>query len=103
LYFGLICVGLFEEIIFRGFAFTVFRNRIKSTLYFFLVTSIIFGLAHWSLGLHAIVNTAIIGAVFMITMWKIESVIPLITAHFITNYISFSGLIPYNSPWFNFL
>jgi len=71
LYFGLICVGIFEEVIF--------------------------------LGLHAIVNTAIIGAVFMVVMWRTGSVVPTIISHFIVNYVSFSGMIPYNSPWFDLL
>ena len=103
LYFGLICVGIFEEIIFRGLAFTVFRAFVKSTTTLFLITALLFGFMHWSLGLHAIVNTAIIGAVFMVVMWRKGSVMPTIIAHFLVNYVAFSGMIPYNSPWFDFL
>jgi len=103
LYFGLICVGIFEEVIFRGLAFKVFRALVKSTTTLFLITALLFGFIHWSLGLHAIVNTAIIGAVFMVVMWRTGSVVPTIISHFIVNYVSFSGMIPYNSPWFDLL
>jgi len=103
LYFGLICVGIFEEVIFRGLAFTVFRALVKSTTTLFFITALLFGFIHWSLGLHAIMNTAIIGALFMVVMWRTGSVVPTIIAHFIVNYVSFSGVIPYNSPWFDFL
>ena len=101
--FGLAFAGIFEEVIFRGLAFTVFRAVAKSTAILFFITALLFGLIHWSLGLHAIVNTAIIGAVFMVVMWRTGSVLPTIIAHFIINYVSFSGAIPYHSPWFDFL
>jgi len=103
LYFGLLCVGIFEEVIFRGLAYRTFRKYSRSTAFVFFVSSLIFGLIHWSMGLHAIVNTAIIGAVFMVVMWRTGSVVPTIIAHFFVNYVSFSGMIPYDSPWFNFL
>jgi len=103
LFFGLAFAGIFEEVIFRWLAFTVFRALVKSTTCLFIITALLFGFIHWSFGLHAIVNTAIIGAVFMVVMWRTGSVIPTIIAHFIVNYVSFSGLIPYNSPWFDFL
>ena len=103
LYFGLLCVGIFEEVIFRGLAYRTFRKYSRSTAFVFFISSLIFGLIHWSMGLHAIVNTAIIGAVFMVVMWRTGSVVPTIIAHFFVNYVSFSGMIPYDSPWFNFL
>ena len=103
LFFGIMCVGIFEETIFRGMAFTVLRQYFKSTISVFIISSIIFGLIHWSWGVHAIINTAIIGAIFMSVMWKTGSVLPVIIAHFLVDYVSFSGVIPYNSPFFNFL
>lgn len=103
LYFGLLFVGIMEEVVFRGFAYTVLRKYLKSTVLIISVSSLIFGLIHWSIGLHAIVNTAFIGFFFMTAMWRTGSVIPLITAHFISNYVSFSGMIPSDSPWFDFL
>ena len=103
LFFGIMCVGIFEETIFRGMAFTVFSRYFKSAISIFIISSIVFGLIHWSLGVHAIINAAIIGAIFMIVMWKTGSVLPVIIAHFLVDYVSFSGLIPYDSPFFNFL
>jgi len=52
-----------------------------------------FGLIHWSLGLSAIVHTAIIGNVFMVCVWKTGSVLPTIIAHFWVNYVAFSGVL----------
>jgi hypothetical protein len=103
LFFGLLCVGILEEVIFRGLAFSYFRKYSRSTAFVFFATSVIFGLIHWSLGIHAIVNTAIIGAVFMVVMWRTGSVVPTIIAHFFVNYVAFSGMIPLDSPWFVFL
>ena len=104
LFFGLLCTGILEEgIIFRGLAFTYFRKSSRSTAFVFVATALVFGLVHWSLGIHAILNTAIVGAVFMVVMWRTGSVVPTIIAHFFVNYVAFSGMIPYDSPWFNFL
>ncbi len=93
LYLGLfLFTGVVEEIIFRGLAFTVLSENYKSTWKVFLISTLLFGLIHWSLGLNAIFNTAIIGMVFMIVMWSTGSVLPLILAHFIIDYVDFSGL-----------
>ena len=55
-------------------------------------SSFAFGLIHWSLGLSAVIHTAIIGAVFMACMWKTRSVLPTVVAHFCVNYVAFSGI-----------
>ena len=94
LYLGLFFVGFTEEIIFRGLAFRVLYENFKSLPKVFIISSLIFGLIHWSLGINVIINTAIIGAVFMIALWRTKSVWPLIIAHFIVDYVAFSGLIP---------
>ena len=93
LYIGLfLFTGVVEEIIFRGLAFTILSKKYRSMGKVFLISSLLFGLIHWSLGLNAIFNTAIIGMVFMVVMWRTGSVLPLILAHFIVDYVDFSGL-----------
>ena len=90
LYFGLAYVAILEEVIFRGLAFTFLRQRLKSILGVFIVSSLIFGAIHWSLGLAAVVSAGVIGAMFMFAMWRTGSVLPTMAAHFIVNYVSFS-------------
>ncbi len=96
LYIGMFLVAIVEEIIFRGFSFTVLQKKLNNIPITVILSSLLFGIIHWSLGVHAIINTAIIGAIFMIVMWKTRSVIPLIIAHFLVDYIAFSGIIPGN-------
>ncbi|MBW2062216.1 MAG: CPBP family intramembrane metalloprotease [Deltaproteobacteria bacterium] len=98
---GLILVGLVEEIIFRGLCVRLLRKYFSSVWVVFFLSSLIFGLIHWSLGLHAIITTALWGILPLMVMWKTGSVIPSIVAHIVTNVISFSGVTP--EHWFHFL
>lgn len=98
---GLILVGLVEEIIFRGLCVRLLRKYFPSVWVVFFLSSLIFGLIHWSLGLHAIITTALWGILPLMVMWKTGSVIPSIVAHIVTNVISFSSVIP--EHWFHFL
>jgi len=93
LYFGLFLVAILEEVIFRGLYFTILSRYLRGITALFVVSSLTFGLIHWSLGLSAIVHTAIIGGVFMVCMWRTGSVIPTIIAHFLVNYVAFSGIL----------
>jgi membrane protease YdiL (CAAX protease family) len=94
LYVGLALVALVEEIVFRGLFYTLLRRVIPSLPVVFLLCSLVFGLIHWSLGLAAIVSTALIGALFLLVMWRTGSVLPAIIAHFVVNYVDFSGMNP---------
>lgn len=101
LYLGLLFAGFIEEVIFRGFYFNVLRDFIDNIFLLVLISSAVFGLIHWSNGLHAIISTSMIGVLFMVVVWKTKSVIPLIIVHFIINFVAYSGLLP--QDWFNFL
>ncbi len=98
---GLVLVGIIEEIIFRGFCFTVLKRCIVRILPAIFISAIIFGLIHWSLGVHAIINCAIWAILPLIVMWKTGSVIPAIIAHFLTDFVAFSGIVP--NSWFKFM
>ncbi|MBU1001259.1 MAG: CPBP family intramembrane metalloprotease [Proteobacteria bacterium] len=89
LYFGLFLTGVVEELIFRGLAFTALTRAGLPTWAVFGLSSLVFGAIHWSLGLAAVASTGLIGAVFMVCMWRTRSVLPLIVAHFVVNYIFF--------------
>lgn len=89
LYFGLFLTGVVEELIFRGLAFTALTRAGLPTWAVFGLSSLVFGAIHWSLGLAAVASTALIGALFMVCMWRTRSVLPLIVAHFVINFIFF--------------
>ena len=91
---GLALVALCEEMVFRGFLFQFFRQFTASIGAVIVLSSMAFGLAHWCLGLHAVIITGLIGAVLMGAYVRIRSVYPLVLAHFLVNYIDFSGVIP---------
>ena len=93
LHFGLALVAVVEEVIFRGMYFTVLSRYLRSVVPVFTISALAFGLIHWSLGLGAIVHTAIIGTVFMVCVWKTGSVLPTIIAHFCVDYVAFSGVL----------
>ncbi|MEM7294932.1 MAG: CPBP family intramembrane glutamic endopeptidase, partial [Pseudomonadota bacterium] len=59
-----------------------------------IVSSVLFGLIHWSLGFHAVLITGVIGAVFMLFYLRSGSIIALVLAHFLVNFIDFAGVIP---------
>lgn len=91
---GLALVAIVEELVFRGCMLSIIRCYTKSSLMIIATSSLAFGLIHWSLGLHAVLITALIGAVFMIAYLKTRSLWAIMLAHFAINFIDFSGLVP---------
>lgn len=91
---GLLLVGVFEELIFRGYMLTVISRFSRKPSVIVIISSVTFGLIHWSLGLHAVVITAVIGAVFMIAYLRTRSLPAIMLAHFFVNFIDYAGFIP---------
>jgi membrane protease YdiL (CAAX protease family) len=98
LYLGLALVAIVEEMVFRGLYFNLLSRHIASRIIVMMVSAVVFGVIHWSLGLSAIVHTAIIGAVFMFCILRTGSILPTVVAHFFVNYVAFSGLLQKLSP-----
>jgi membrane protease YdiL (CAAX protease family) len=91
---GLLLVGICEELVFRGYLHTLLRRFTRKRWLILLLSSVVFGLIHWSLGFHAILTTALIGAVFM-GAYLITAALPAIMlAHFAINFIDFAGVVP---------
>ncbi len=99
--FGLLLVALTEEAVFRGFYNSVLSKWIKNPVAFLIVSSITFGLIHWSLGLHSVITSALWGVLPMIVLWKTQSILPAIIAHYLSNLVAFSKIIP--ASWFQFM
>ena len=91
---GLLLVGIFEELIFRGYMHTFISRYTKSSFAIVVISAVAFGLIHWSLGLHDILITSAIGAVFMIAYLRIRSLPAIMLGHFMVNFIDFAGIIP---------
>ncbi len=91
---GLLLVGIVEELIFRGFLHTFIRRYTENSFAIVTISSVAFGLIHWSLGMYAVLITSVIGAVFMIAYLKTRSLPAIMLAHFAINFIDFAGLIP---------
>ena len=92
--FGLLLVGVLEELIFRAYAYTVIRRYTASPAAIVAISAIAFGLIHWSLGSTTVLITAAIGAVFMVVYLRTRSVPALALAHFAVNFIDFADAIP---------
>ena len=92
--FGLLMVGIFEELIFRGYMHTFISKYTKNSFAIVVISAVAFGLIHWSLGLHDVLITSIIGAVFMIAYLRTRSLPAIVLAHFAVNFIDFAGIIP---------
>ena len=92
--FGLLMVGIFEELVFRGYMCTFLNRYTQSPFAIVLISSVAFGLIHWGLGLHAVLITSIIGALFMVAYLRTRSLPAIMLAHFAISFIDFSGVIP---------
>jgi len=92
--FGLLMVGISEELVFRGFMATFISRYMANSFGIVLISSVAFGLIHWSLGLHAVLIASTIGAVFMIAYLITRSLPAIMFAHFAINFIDFAGVIP---------
>lgn len=90
LWFGLALVALTEEYVFRGLAWNALRPRL-GVVAAYAAASLLFGMIHWSLGLPAIIVTALIGAVFMACVHRTGSILPTLAAHFVVNLVYFWG------------
>ena len=91
---GLLAVGIVEEFVFRGFMCTFISRYTGNSFAIVAISSVAFGLIHWSLGLHAVLITSIIGAVFMIAYLRTRALPAIMFAHFAVNFIDFAGVVP---------
>ncbi len=92
--FGLLMVAIVEELIFRGYMFAVISEHTGNSPFIVIISSLAFGLIHWSGGLHVVYVTSIIGAVFMIAYIKTDSLPSIMLSHLAINFIDFADVIP---------
>lgn len=98
--FGVALVAVSEEIVFRGYCYSALYDLMGPRL-LVPVSALLFGLIHWSAGLHAVISTALWGVLPMVAMIRTGSVVPAMIAHYITDLVSQGGFVP--ETWFNFM
>ena len=86
---GMILVSLTEETIFRGYCFSVLKDYIKNPVALVAVSAVIFGSIHWSLGLDAVIMTALWSILPMISVIRTGSILPALIAHYATDFMYF--------------
>jgi membrane protease YdiL (CAAX protease family) len=91
-YFGLFLVAVEEEVLFRGVMIFLLKKITNNFYVILFISSVLFGAAHWSIGIYNIIFNSIIGAIYFIAVWHTGSILPSAIAHFICNYF-FSILI----------
>jgi uncharacterized protein len=91
---GLAMVALCEELVFRGYLHALFRQMSLPSGAIIALSSAAFGLAHWCLGFSAVLITGLIGALLMAAYMRTGSLYAMVLAHFLVNFIDFSGVIP---------
>lgn len=91
---GLLLVGIFEELVFRSYLAAAVRRYTQNPAIAIVASSVVFGSIHWSLGLHAVIVTTIIGIVFMLGYQLTRSIPAIMVSHFAVNFIDFAGVIP---------
>ena len=91
---GLLLVGIVEEMVFRGYMYTFLSRLTQDGFKIVAVSSVLFGLIHWSSGLHTVIVTSIIGAIFMFAYVRTRMLPPIMLAHFAVNFLDFSGVLP---------
>ena len=58
------------------------------------ISAVAFGFIHWSGGLHKVIVTSLLGAVFMMLYIRTRSLPAIMLAHFAINFVDFAKVIP---------
>jgi len=83
IYFS-ISAGVFEEIMYRALPwvyFSLLNLRRPNIVSYALISSVLFGFAHWENGLHEVFATFALGFVACVLYAKIRNIWPFVIAH----------------------
>jgi membrane protease YdiL (CAAX protease family) len=93
--FGLALTAYHEEIIFRRCARAVFSPQWGKGVAMVLLTSLLFAAYHWTTGIGNMVPVFFFGIYMMLFLRRTGALWPLVIAHFLTDFVQFSGLRDY--------
>lgn len=97
---GVALVAVSEEVVFRGYCYSALHDRMSSGV-LVAISAVLFGMIHWSQGIHAVVSTALWGILPMVSMIRTKSILPAVIAHYVTDLVSLGGFVPVS--WFSFM
>ena len=86
---GIALVALSEELVFRGAFPGLIARAGGSPWVALLASSAVFGLAHWSLGVGSILQTALVGLLVGLCAAGSRSLWPVIIAHYVVDLVAF--------------
>lgn len=81
-------VGVYEEILFRGFLLTRLRALCSSNAAPILISSVVFGSLHFTQGVAGMCQTAVVGMVLAVVATRARTLWPAILAHAAVDSIS---------------
>lgn len=90
--FGLILTAVSEEAVFRGAALLLLAAAIPNRFVLVAFSCLIFGAIHWGLGPALMISAAVWGILPAISVLVTRSIYPALIAHYVTNFVDFSGL-----------
>jgi membrane protease YdiL (CAAX protease family) len=89
LLFTTLSAAIIEELLFRGYLMPRLQILLKKTYLAVIISSLLFGLVHYSYGnFSAIINALIIGLIFAYHYQKYRNIKVLIICHFLIDFIS---------------
>lgn len=91
---GLLAVGICEELVFRGCLPAFLSRRTHSRFSIVFLSSVAFGLIHWSSGLNVVLVASVIGVVLMLVYMRTRALPAIMLAHAAVDFIDFAGVVP---------
>ena len=91
---GLVMVAVTEEFLFRGVAGAILLRFTRRPIVIITASAVAFGLIHWSGGMVQVLSTATVGAIFMALYLETGSLAAVMAAHYVVDFVEFSGLVP---------
>ncbi len=89
---GLFAVALTEELVFRKFAARWLKAAGRTTLQIVFISALFFALMHWGSGPGRLIYTFAAGLIYMTVYLHVGKLWPMVTAHWIENFLSFGPL-----------
>ena len=81
--FGLALVAVSEELGFRTVARRVIGHFTDNQMWLVVVSSVVFGVIHWSNGVPNIIGSAVVGAILMVFYLRSGSILGPVAAHYL--------------------
>ena len=91
--FGLALTAVSEELAFRSVAKGIAERYLDRPTVLVVLTSVLFGLAHWSHGVPNVIATSLDGMILMVLFLRTGSILPSILAHYFINVLSFADAL----------